>query len=265
MERTIGTVLRSVAARVARGEKYPHKLTVAHLSESLGPIKYESEMALNTQIPGVVTGMAFTPVGGVLIFIEAAKMPGRGNFTLTGQIGDVMRESAQAAMTLVRSRAKKWGVKTRDLHNHDIHIHVPAGGIPKDGPSAGVSMLTAIVSLMTDKPALASIAMTGEITLRGLVLPIGGVKEKVLGAHRAGIKKGILPSRNERDLVDVPELVRAELEFFFAKTVDEDGRAIVLTTTKEHAELKRDQIHAFGKDHLEASKGSMWSTIEASE
>ena len=221
LERAIGAVLRGVAARVARGEKYPRKLTVDHLTEALGPIKFESETALHSDLAGVVTGLAYTPHGGEIIFIEATKMPGRGTFLLTGQIGDVMRESSQAAMTLVRSRAKKWGIKTSDLHNHDIHIHVPAGGIPKDGPSAGVSMLTSIVSLMTDKPALASVAMTGEITLRGLILPIGGVKEKVLGAHRAGIKKVILPSRNQRDVLEVPDDVRDELEFVFAKTVDD--------------------------------------------
>jgi ATP-dependent Lon protease len=221
LERSIGTVLRGIAAKVAGGEECPKLVTPEMIAESLGGIRFESEVALHTDAPGVATGLAYTPVGGELIFVEAMTMPGRGNFILTGQIGDVMRESSQAAMTLVRAHAEKWGLDGRGLTETDIHVHVPAGGIPKDGPSAGVAMLSAMVSLLSGMATDASIAMTGEITLRGLVLPIGGVKEKVLGAHRAGIKTVILPRRNERDLADVPPDVRDELKFVFVERVDE--------------------------------------------
>ncbi len=221
LERSIGSVLRGIAAKVAGGEKPPKTVKPDLIEEALGGIKFESEMALHTDAPGVATGLAFTPTGGEIIFVEAMKMPGRGSFILTGQIGDVMRESSQAAMTLVRAHAKEWGFGNVKLAEQDIHVHVPAGGIPKDGPSAGVAMLTAMVSLLSGRASDASVAMTGEITLRGLVLPIGGVKEKVLGAHRAGIKTVILPHRNERDLADVPPDVRNELKFVFAERVDQ--------------------------------------------
>ncbi len=221
LERSIGTVLRGMAAKVARDQQVAGTITVADLEPYLGPPRFEPEVALLKGVPGVVTGLAVTAIGGELIFVEAAKMPGRGSFTLTGQIGDVMRESAQAALSLVRARAKEWHVSTVELRKLDIHIHVPAGGTPKDGPSAGVAMLTALVSLLSGRPADPTLAMTGEITLRGQVLPVGGVKEKVLAAHRAGVKRVVLPARNEPDLQEVPPDVRNELKLIFATLVEE--------------------------------------------
>jgi ATP-dependent Lon protease len=231
LERSIGTVLRGMAAKVARDEQVPSTIAIADLEPYLGPPRFEPEVALLKGVPGVVTGLAVTPVGGEIIFVEAAKMPGRGAFTLTGQIGDVMRESAQAALSLVRARAKEWHVSTAGLRKLDIHIHVPAGGTPKDGPSAGVAMLTALVSLLSRRPADPALAMTGEITLRGQVLPVGGVKEKVLAAHRAGVKRVVLPARNEPDLLEVPADVRKELKLIFATQV-EDVLAAALSLPK---------------------------------
>ncbi|MBK9120179.1 MAG: endopeptidase La [Phycisphaerales bacterium] len=221
LERTIGTVCRGVAAKVARDEKVRRTVRVADLEEYLGVARFDPETELADGLVGIVAGLAYTPVGGQVIFVEAARMPGSGNFTLTGQIGSVMRESAQAALSLVRARASDWGLESFNLRETDIHIHVPAGGIPKDGPSAGVAMLAALVSLLSGYPADARVAMTGEITLRGQVLPIGGVKEKVLAAHRAGARAVILPQRNEPDLVDVPTDVRKEMQFIFARRVED--------------------------------------------
>ncbi len=233
LERAIGTVCRGLAARVARGEKIPGTVGVKDLDEPLGPPRFEHELASRVALPGVVTGLAYTPVGGELIFVEATLMPGRGNFTLTGQIGDVMRESAQAALSLVRSRSRAWHIDLENLGSTDIHIHVPAGGIPKDGPSAGVAMVAALVSIFTGRKADPNVAMTGEITLRGLVLPIGGVKEKVLAAHRAGIRTVILPKRNEPDLVEIPADVRRELRFVFAERVEEVLAVALLAPEKQ--------------------------------
>ncbi len=221
LERTIGTVLRAVAAKVARDEKIDPRVDPEDLERYLGPPRFEREQALHHGVPGVATGLAYTPVGGEIIFVEAAQMPGNGGFMLTGQIGEVMRESGQAAMSLVRARAAQWKIDVEQLKKKDIHIHVPAGGVPKDGPSAGVAMLTALVSLLSNRPADPKVAMTGEITLRGEVLPIGGVKEKVLAAHRAGIRTVLLPARNEPDVQDVPEDVRAELEFVLVRRVED--------------------------------------------
>jgi len=178
-------------------------------------------LASRTSVPGVATGMAYTPVGGEILFIEASRFPGKGNITLTGQIGDVMKESATAAFSLLRSRTSQLGVDPKLLAESDIHIHVPAGAVPKDGPSAGVAMFTALASLMLNRPVHHDIAMTGEITLRGLVLPIGGLKEKTLAAMRAGIKQVIVPKRNEKDLPDIPEEVKKSLKFHFVQNVDE--------------------------------------------
>jgi ATP-dependent Lon protease len=221
LERSIGTVLRGVAAKIARDEPAPTSLEPADLERYLGPARFERETTLHEGLPGVVTGLAYTPVGGEIIFIEAAQMPGHGALMLTGQLGDVMRESAQAALSLVRARAKHWQLSNAQLAKTDIHIHVPAGGTPKDGPSAGVAMLTALVSVLTNRPADPTVAMTGEITLRGQVLPIGGLKEKVLAAHRAGVKTVILPARNQPDLQEIPADVRADLRFVLVSTVDE--------------------------------------------
>jgi len=231
LERQIGTVCRRVAAMIAGGKARSRKISTRFVAKVLGPAKYESELALRTSVPGVATGLAYTPSGGEIIFIEAAAYPGKGQLTLTGQIGDVMRESAMAAMSYVKSIAAKLTIDPEDLAKQDVHVHVPAGGVPKDGPSAGVAMITALASLLTHRPVRHDVAMTGEITLRGLVLPIGGVKEKVLAARRAGIHTVILPARNRKDLVDIPEEIRGELEFKFARTVKDvldlaiDGRA----------------------------------------
>ncbi len=221
LEREIGTVCRGVAAKTARGRKAPKSISKSRLAEYLGPVKFEPELALRTSLPGVVTGLAWTPVGGDVLFVEATCMPGKGVFQLTGQLGDVMKESVQAAYSVVRSRAKKYGIDPARLAELDIHVHVPAGAIPKDGPSAGVTMFTALVSLLTDRPCRSDVAMTGEITLRGLVLPIGGLKEKTLAAHRAGIKSVIIPWRNQKDLVEVPAEIRDQIKFVSCKTADE--------------------------------------------
>ena len=231
LERSIGTVLRGVAAKVAREEKVRDTVVGKDLEPYLGLPRFEPEHALHQGLAGIATGLAYTPAGGEIIFIEAAQMPGKGNFTLTGQIGDVMRESAQAALSLVRSRAKEWKISGDLLKDIDLHIHVPAGGVPKDGPSAGVAMLTALVSLLSDRPADPRVAMTGEITLRGQVLPIGGVKEKVLAAHRAGVKTVVLPARNKPDLAEVPTDVRAGLRFILATRV-EDVLAAALASAR---------------------------------
>ena len=220
---------------IAAGKARSRKINSHFIADVLGPAKYESELALRTSVPGVVTGLAYTPNGGEIIFIEAAAYPGKGQLTLTGQIGDVMRESAMAAMSYVKSIAGKLGIDSDDLAKQDIHVHVPAGGVPKDGPSAGVAMVTALASLLTHKPVRHDVAMTGEITLRGLVLPIGGVKEKVLAARRAGISTVILPARNRKDLVDIPEEIRKEMKFRFARNVADvldmamDGEAVKQT------------------------------------
>ncbi len=221
LERLIGAVCRGIAAKVARGAKYNARVTPDALTEHLGPQRFHPELALRIDTPGVVTGLAYTPVGGEIIFVEARGMPGRGSFQLTGQIGDVMRESAQAALSLIRSRADEWRLDITQLPTTDIHIHVPAGGIPKDGPSAGVAMMTALVSMLAKQPVKSFLGMTGEITLRGDVLPIGGVKEKVLAAHRAGIRTVIIPKRNAPDLDDVPTEVRQQLEFVLAERAED--------------------------------------------
>src|SRR5438067_11457005 len=187
----------------------------------LGPQRFEPELASRTSVPGVATGMAYTPVGGEILFIEATRMSSRGNITLTGQIGDVMKESATAAFSLLRSRAELYHIDPKLLAESDIHIHVPAGAIPKDGPSAGVAMFTALAALLMNRPVKSDVSMTGEITLRGLVLPIGGLKEKTLAAKRAGIKQVIVPKRNEKDMVDLPEEVRKTLKFHFVENVDQ--------------------------------------------
>jgi len=231
LEQAIGSVLRGIAAKVARDEQAPSTISADDLEPYLGPPRFDRETALHHGVPGVATGLAVTPVGGEIIFVEAAKMPGRGMFTLTGQIGDVMRESAQAALSLVRARAKEWHISSAELRKLDIHIHVPAGSTPKDGPSAGVAMLTALVSLLSGKPADPTLAMTGEITLRGQVLPVGGVKEKVLAAHRAGVKTVVLPARNEPDMHEVPADVRSELHVVLASRV-EDVLAAALPSPK---------------------------------
>src|SRR6185437_14012469 len=221
LERNIGAVCRAIAADVVAGKSDKMVVDRDFVSRVLGPRRFEPELASRTSVPGVATGMAYTPFGGEILFIEATRMPGKGGIILTGQIGDVMKESATAAFSLLRSRAASMKVDPKLLTESDIHIHVPAGAIPKDGPSAGVAMFTALASLMLNKPVRHDVAMTGEITLRGLVLPIGGLKEKSLAAKRAGIREVIVPSRNEKDLPDIPEEVRQTLKFHFVENVDQ--------------------------------------------
>jgi len=220
LEREIGSVLRSVAARIAEGIATAARIDAADLAAVLGPAKFEAEVALRTTLPGVATGLAWTPVGGDILFVEASRTPGAGKLILTGQLGDVMKESAQAALTLVKSRSASLGIAD-SFDRSDIHIHVPAGAIPKDGPSAGVAMFMALTSLLTGRTVRSDTAMTGEISLRGLVLPVGGIKEKVLAAMRAGIETVMLPARNRKDLVDVPEAARTGLQFVWLETVDD--------------------------------------------
>jgi ATP-dependent Lon protease len=221
LERQIGAVCRAVAARVARGTTEHVEVTPAFVKETLGPARYVHEQRLTTNAPGVVTGLAYTPTGGEILHIEAARYAGKGNITLTGQIGNVMKESAQAALSLVRSRDGSIGVNPEDFRKYDIHVHVPAGAVPKDGPSAGVAMFTALASLFSNTPVRSDVAMTGEITLRGLVLPIGGLKEKSLAAMRAGISTVLIPKLNEKDLVEIPEEAKQKLKFVPVETVDQ--------------------------------------------
>jgi ATP-dependent Lon protease len=221
LERQIGAVARAVATRVAEGVDPRARIDVGDLREILGRRRYESELALRTSMPGVATGLAWTPTGGSLLFIEASAVPGKGQLVLTGQLGDVMRESAQAAITSVKARAGALGVEPRFFESHDLHVHVPEGATPKDGPSAGIALYVALASLLTGRRARSDVAMTGEITLRGMVLPIGGLKEKLLAAHRAGIRTVLLPARNEPDLEDVPKGALAELRAIPVETVED--------------------------------------------
>jgi ATP-dependent Lon protease len=221
LERQIAAICRGVAAQIARGKRDRVTITPELAAEMLGPARYVRETKLKTSKPGVVTGLAYTPAGGEVLHIEATRYPGKGNVTLTGHIGEVMKESVQAALSLVRSRDGEIGIKGEDFRNIDIHVHVPAGAVPKDGPSAGVAMFTALASLFSNTPVRPDVAMTGEITLRGLILPIGGLKEKSLAAMRAGISTVIIPKLNEKDLVDVPEEAKQKLKFIPVENVDE--------------------------------------------
>src|SRR5215472_3396423 len=222
LERQIASIIRGVAVKIAEGDTTPRKIdNEEHVREFLGPQKYTSEVAERTEEAGVATGLAWTSVGGEILFIEATRMYGSGKLQLTGQLGDVMKESAQAALSYVRTNAEKYGINKDFLEKSDIHIHIPAGAMPKDGPSAGVTMFTALVSMLTGIRVRHDVAMTGEITLRGRVLPIGGLKEKVLAAHRAGIKRVLVPERNKADLDEVPAEVNNDLEFVFVSKMDQ--------------------------------------------
>lgn len=221
LERTIGTICRYAATQIAEKKRRTSTLGTKDLAAILGPQEYESELALRTATPGVVTGLAYTPVGGEILFVESVMMPGKGQFQLTGQIGDVMKESAQAAFSAVRANATALKIDPKLFARNDFHVHVPAGAVPKDGPSAGITMFTSLVSLLTNRPARPEVAMTGEITLKGLVLPIGGLKEKVLAAKRAGIKTVLLPKRNKKNMVDLPREARKGLEFVFVDRAEE--------------------------------------------
>jgi ATP-dependent Lon protease len=225
LEREIGRLMRHAAMQVASGSSVATAIGAAELDAILGAARFEHETALRSALPGVATGLAWTPAGGDILFIEATRVAGSGRLILTGQLGDVMKESAQAALTLVKSRAASLGVAASMFEAIDVHLHVPAGAIPKDGPSAGVAMFLALASLFTDRGVKADTAMTGEISLRGLVLPVGGIKEKVLAAQRAGVKCVLLPSRNKKDLRDIPESTRSAIEFVWLEQVDDALRA----------------------------------------
>ena len=207
--------------RIAEGKAERIEVRPEDLQPILGARRFENEVAQRTSVPGVATGLAWTPVGGDILFIEASKVPGSGKLILTGQLGDIMKESAQAALSLVKARASSLGVDAGLFEKSDIHVHVPAGAIPKDGPSAGVAMFIALVSLLTGRTVRSDTAMTGEISLRGLVLPIGGVKNKVLAAVRAGITTVLLPERNKKDIEDVPEAAREAVRLVWLSTVDD--------------------------------------------
>ena len=235
LEREIGKALRHAAVRIAEGQTGPVKIAVEDLETILGAVQFESEVAMRTSIPGVATGLAWTPVGGDILFIEATRTPGGGKLILTGQLGEVMRESVQAALSVVKNRAAAFGIEPSRFEKSDIHVHVPAGAIPKDGPSAGVAMFMALVSLMTERTVRSDTAMTGEISLRGLVLPVGGIKEKVVAAVRAGITRVMLPARNRKDFEDIPEEVRQSIEFIWLDTVD-DAIAAALEPATARAE-----------------------------
>src|SRR5213082_243165 len=242
LERQIGAICRGIASRVARGKTEHVTVTPQLVAQMLGPAKYVRETKLKTSKPGVVTGLAYTPAGGEVLHIEATRYPGKGNVTLTGHIGEVMKESVQAALSLVRSRNNEIGAKAEDFRSIDVHVHVPAGAVPKDGPSAGIAMFTALASLFSNTPVRPDVAMTGEITLRGLVLPIGGLKEKSLAAMRAGISTVIIPKLNEKDLVDVPEEAKQKLKFVPVENVDEVLNVALEKDGAEKPSVGRDSV-----------------------
>ena len=221
LEREIGSVLRNAAVRIAEGGAGRVRIGSDDLAAILGAPRFENEVAMRTSVPGVATGLAWTPVGGDILFVEASRAPGKGALILTGQLGDVMRESAQAALTLVKARSESLGIDPALFEKIDIHVHVPAGATPKDGPSAGVAMFTALTSLLLDRTVRNDTAMTGEISLRGLVLPVGGIREKVVAAAAAGLTRVMLPARNRRDYDDIPEQARGQLDFIWLETVDD--------------------------------------------
>ncbi|OWW18853.1 endopeptidase La [Noviherbaspirillum denitrificans] len=231
LEREIGNVFRHAAMRIAEGWTQPLRIGEGALAEILGPRKFESETALRTSLPGVATGMAWTPSGGDILFIEASRTPGSGKLILTGQLGDVMKESAQAALTLLKAHCEELCVNADVFDRNDIHVHVPAGAMPKDGPSAGVAMYVALTSLVRGRPVRNDCAMTGEISLRGLVLPVGGVREKVLAGLRAGVGVVMLPARNRKELDDIPEEARKALRFVWLETVDDALREAICNPT----------------------------------
>src|SRR4029077_10600060 len=233
LERELGTLLRKTATRIASADQAaPIAIDSAAVHDALGRPKFFHDAAVRTAVPGVATGLAVTGVGGDVLFVEAASMPGQGGLVLTGQLGDVMKESARIALTYVKSHAGDLGIDERALDGRELHVHVPAGAIPKDGPSAGITMVTAIASLLPRRPVKSTVGMTGEVTLQGRVLPIGGLKQKVLAAHTAGLTEVIVPERNQPDLDDVPAEVRDQMHFHVVGSVDQ-----VLTLALEPIEL----------------------------
>jgi ATP-dependent Lon protease len=221
LEREIGAICRKIARRIAEGKHRPVQIVQQSLEKYLGPVKYLQEMDQEVSQVGLATGLAWTQVGGEALYVEASLIKGKGDLILTGQLGEVMQESARAAVTYARSCIKQMGMKRPGLDNTDVHIHVPAGAIPKDGPSAGIAMATALISAITGHPVQNDVAMTGEVTLRGRVLPIGGLKEKALGAIRAGIKTVVIPYKNIKDLKEIPQNVKRQLNFLPVKTMEE--------------------------------------------
>ncbi len=251
LERQLANVSRIVAKEIVEGNKKKKKLTKANIADYLGPVKFFSDVAERTKKPGIATGLAYTPSGGDILFIEATSMPGKGKLALTGQLGDVMKESAEAAKSFIRSEAEKLGIDPKFNEYTDIHIHVPAGAIPKDGPSAGVTMLSAIVSLLTGRRLKLDVAMTGEITLRGAVLPVGGIREKVLAAHRAGIKQIILPEKNKKDLDEIPKKTLRGLKFHFASEMHQVIELALVKAPGKHSVRSRP---AKGATHLQSGR-----------
>ncbi len=221
LERQIGAVLRSIAVSIAEGSSGEVTVNPQDLQGILGAPRFEGELAMRTSVPGVATGLAWTPVGGDILFVESSRVTGSGRLILTGQLGEVMKESAQAAVTLVKGQAERLGFDPAGFDRADLHVHVPAGAIPKDGPSAGVAIFASLASLLSGRTLRSDVAMTGEISLRGLVLPVGGIKEKVVAAARAGIRTVILPARNRRDFDDIPQSAREKLQFVWAERVED--------------------------------------------
>ena len=232
LDREVGRLCRKIAREVVRGKRGPFSVTIDRLGSYLGPVSVRESATEELGMPGLVAGLAWTPVGGEVMYVEATQMRGGKGLTLTGQLGDVMRESAQIALSYIRTHAATWNIKDDFFDTHDIHIHLPAGAIPKDGPSAGVAVTTALLSLFTGRSVRDDVAMTGEVTLRGRVLPVGGIKEKVLAAHRSGLKRVILPRANERELEDIPSKIRRNIDFVLVGELDEvfaaciEGKAI---------------------------------------
>jgi ATP-dependent Lon protease len=235
LERELGTLLRKTATKIASGEEQaPVVIDLDAVRDALGRQRHFQESAIRTAVPGVATGLAVTGTGGDVLFVEATAMQGKPGLTLTGQLGDVMKESAQIALSYVRGHAAELDIDSASFEDHSFHVHVPAGAIPKDGPSAGVTMVTALTSLLSGRPVRHTVGMTGEVTLQGRVLPIGGVKQKVLAAHAAGLTDVVLPERNRGDLDEVPQEVREAMSFHFAMSVDE-----VLAVALEPAPLRQ--------------------------
>jgi ATP-dependent Lon protease len=238
LEREIANLCRKVARKIAEGKDKKYNISADNLSQYLGVPKYLPEEEIKKDEVGLSTGLAWTEAGGDIIYIEATIMKGKGGLTLTGQLGDVMQESAHAARSYIRSKAKALGIKNSMFSDYDIHVHVPAGAIPKDGPSAGITIATALASVYTGKAVYKSVAMTGEVTLRGTVLPIGGLKEKTLAAKRMGIRKVIIPKRNEKDLEDIPKYIKKDMEFVPVETMDEVLKTALKTGTRKSTAKK---------------------------
>jgi ATP-dependent Lon protease len=239
LEREIANICRKIARRVAEDKSYPKRITTENLFKYLGPPRIPGPLLNEKDEVGVAFGIAWTEVGGEVMAVEVTLMPGKGNLTLTGQLGEVMQESAQAAVSYTRSRAADLGIKNETFENTDIHIHLPEGSIPKDGPSAGITLATALISAFTGRPVRCTIVMTGEITLRGRVLPVGGIKEKVLAAHRVGIRRVIIPRKNEKDLIEVPRRARKDLDLILVDRMDEVLEAALLPSESASPKQQR--------------------------